>query len=68
MPEARHAMTNGHWSLQLGVWGALCVDGGQKGKTPRSQDLKILQFTFAKNAKNKPSWSIYPKLQFHEFC
>ena len=41
-------------------------DGGPRGKTP--EDLEILHLTFAKNAKNKPSWSIYPKLQFHEFC
>ena len=30
--------------------------------------LEILQFIFAKNAKNTPSWSICSKLQFHEFC
>ena len=44
MPEARHAMTNGHCSLQLGSGGALSPpvvpgqsdDGGPKGKTPGS--------------------------------
>ena len=45
MPEARHAMTNGHCSLQLGVWDGRfqppavpgqSTDGGPRGKTPGS--------------------------------
>ena len=38
----------------------------QGGKPPEALD--ILQFTFAKNAKTTPSWSIYPLLQFYKFC
>ena len=42
--EVRHAMTNGHCSLQLGVWGRFespvvpgqGADGGPRGKTPGS--------------------------------
>ena len=45
MLEAQYAMTNGHCSLQLGVWGGTLsppvvpgqsADGGPKGKTPGS--------------------------------
>ena len=71
MPESQHALTNGHCSLQLGVWGALSPPvgsghspgGGPGAKAPEA--LKILQFTLAKNT---PLWSIYTRLQFCEFC
>ena len=44
VPEVRHAMPNGHCSLQLGVWGALSFpavpgqspDESPRGKTPGS--------------------------------
>ena len=74
MPEVQHAITNGHCFLQLGSGGTVSPpvvpgqspDGGPRTKPPEA--LEILQLTCAKNAKNIPSWSIYPKLQFHEYC
>ena len=65
MPEVRDAMTNGHCFLQLEVWGHFEPPAVPRGPP---EGLEILQLTLAKNAKNTPSWSIYPKLQFHEFC
>ena len=59
VPEARHAMTNGHSSLQLGVGGGAhsapqqsqgrALMGAQGAKLPET--LEILQFTFAKYAQ-----------------
>ena len=37
--------------------------GVQGAKPPEA--LEIIQLAFAKNT---PSWSICPELQFHEFC
>ena len=64
MPGARHAMTNGHCSLQLRVWGGgrfeppvvprQSADGGPKGKTP-GRFLDPTVYICQKNAKNKPS-------------
>ena len=74
MPKVQHRITNGHCSLQLGIRGRFkprAVSGQSPDGCPWSNTLEALEIqrlTFAKNAKNTPSWSIYPNLQFHEFC
>ena len=53
-----------------GTLSFLVVPGQSPDRDPRGEApeaLEILQFTLAKNTKNTHLWSIYPKLQFHEF-
>ena len=73
VPETRHAMSNGHCSLQLGVWGGFqppavpgqSTDGGPRGKN--QETLEILQFTIAKKPNIHSRVPFTPNYNFMNF-